>query len=125
MFLQQKSLEESIGDPGEVGTWWIKVRSAEDMPRVVAAINRAFENTSAEVRAESERAFQLSFISMMGNIKLVIGLISTAGVFALMLVSASTMSMAIREGFRELAGLKGVGFRPAACFCFIYGGDFG
>ena len=125
MFFHQKYLDESIGDPGEVGTWWIKVRSAEDMPRVVAAINRAFENTSAEVRAESERAFQLSFISMMGNIKLVIGLISTAVVFALMLVSASTMSMAIRERFRELAVLKALGFRRRELFAFILAESFG
>src|SRR6266404_1801227 len=125
MFFHQKYLDESIGDPGEVGTWWIKVRSAEDMPRVVAAINRAFENTSAEVRAESERAFQLSFISMMGNIKLVVGLISTAVVFALMLVSASTMSMAIRERFRELAILKALGFRRRELFAFILAESFG
>jgi len=125
MFFHQKYLDESIGDPGEVGTWWIKVRSAEDMPRVVSAINRAFENTSAEVRAESERAFQLSFISMMGNIKLVIGLISTAVVFALMLVSASTMSMAIRERFRELAILKALGFRRRELFAFILAESFG
>ena len=125
MFFHQKYLDESIGDPGEVGMWWIKVRSAEDMPRVVAAINRAFENTSAEVRAESERAFQLSFISMMGNIKLVIGLISTAVVFALMLVSASTMSMAIRERFRELAILKALGFRRRELFAFILAESFG
>jgi len=125
MFFHQKYLDESIGDPGEVGTWWIKVRSAEDMPRVVAAINRAFENTSAEVRAESERAFQLSFISMMGSIKLVVGLISTAVVFALMLVSASTMSMAIRERFRELAILKALGFRRRELFAFILAESFG
>ena len=73
MFFNEKYLNESIGDPGEVGTWWIKVRSADDMPHVISAINHAFENTSAEVRAESERAFQLSFISMWGNIKLFIG----------------------------------------------------
>lgn len=125
MFFHQKYLDESIGDPGEVGTWWIKVRSAEDMPRVVSAINRAFENTSAEVRAESERAFQLSFISMMGNVKLVVGLISTAVVFALMLVSASTMSMAIRERFRELAILKALGFRRRELFAFILAESFG
>ena len=125
MFFHQKYLDESIGDPGEVGTWWIKVRSAEDIPGVVSAINRAFENTSVEVRAESERAFQLSFISMMGNIKLVVGLISTAVVFALMLVSASTMSMAIRERFRELAILKALGFRRRELFAFILAESFG
>jgi putative ABC transport system permease protein len=125
MFFHQKYLDESIGDPGQVGTWWIKVRSAGDMQRVVASINRAFANTSAEVRAESERAFQLSFISMWGNIKLVVGMISTVVVLALILVSASTMIMAIRERFRELAILKALGFRRRELFAFILAESFG
>jgi putative ABC transport system permease protein len=125
MFFSDKYLNESIGDPGEVGTWWVKVRSAEDMPGVVSAINHAFANTSAEVRAESERAFQLSFISMMGNVKLFIGSICTVVVFTLILVAASTMSMAIRERFRELAVLKALGFRRRELFAFILAESFG
>ncbi|HXG48379.1 MAG TPA: ABC transporter permease, partial [Methylomirabilota bacterium] len=64
LFFHHKYLDEAGGAPGQVGTWWVKVRSAEDMPRVIETINRTFANTSAEVRAETERAFQLSFISM-------------------------------------------------------------
>ena len=59
-----------------------------------------------EVRAETERAFQLSFMSMLGNIRLLVASISTVVVFTLILVTASTMSMAIPERFRELAVLK-------------------
>jgi putative ABC transport system permease protein len=124
-FFRQDYLDESIGTPGEVGMWWLKVKSAEDMPRVTTAINRAFENTAAQVRAESERAFQLSFISMWGNIKVLIGSISTVVVFTLLLVSASTMSMAIRERFRELAILKAIGFRRRELFAFILAESFG
>jgi len=125
MFFNEKYLNESVGDLGQVGTWWVKVRSAEDMPNVISAINQAFANTSAEVRAESERAFQLSFISMMGNIKLFIGSICTVVVFTLILVAASTMSMAIRERFRELAVLKALGFRRRELFAFILAESFG
>jgi putative ABC transport system permease protein len=125
MLFRQDYLNEATGDTGEVGMWWLKVKSAEDMPRVLAAINKAFENTSAEVRAETERAFQLSFISMWGNIKLLVTLISSAVVFTLLLVSASTMSMAIRERFRELAILKALGYRRRELFAFIFAESFG
>ncbi|HEU5071634.1 MAG TPA: ABC transporter permease [Verrucomicrobiae bacterium] len=125
MLFRQDYLNEATGDTGEVGMWWLKVKSAEDMPRVLAAINKAFENTSAEVRAETERAFQLSFISMWGNIKLLVTLISSAVVFTLLLVSASTMSMAIRERFRELAILKALGYRRRELFAFILAESFG
>jgi putative ABC transport system permease protein len=125
MLFRQDYLDEVSGLQGMVGMWWLKVKSADDMPRVLAAINKAFENTSAEVRAETERAFQLSFISMWGNIRLLITLISSAVVFTLLLVTASTMSMAIRERFRELAILKAIGYRRRELFTFILAESFG
>ncbi|HET6406889.1 MAG TPA: ABC transporter permease, partial [Chthoniobacteraceae bacterium] len=105
--------------------WWIKVRSPEEVGAVVTAIDKAFENTSAEVRAETERAFQRGFISMWGNIKVLINVICSVVVFTLILVSASTMSMAIRERFRELAVLKAIGFRRRELFGFILAESFG
>jgi putative ABC transport system permease protein len=125
MLFHQQYLDESCGAEGWVGMWWLKVKSIEDMPEVTARINRAFANTSAEVRAESERAFQLSFISMWGNIKVLIASICTVVVFTLVLVAASTMSMAIRERFRELAVLKALGFRRRELFALILAESFG
>jgi putative ABC transport system permease protein len=124
MFFHQEYLDESIGTPGLVGMWWLKVKTAEDMPRVIKAINETFQNTAAEVRAESERNFQLGFISMLGNIKTLIASISTVVVFTLVLVTASTMSMAVRERFRELAILKALGFRRRELFAFILAESF-
>jgi len=125
MLFRQDYLDESIGTPGYVGMWWLKVKSADDMAPVIKAINAAFENTAAEVRAESERNFQLGFISMLGNVKTLIASISTVVVFTLVLVSASTMSMAVRERFRELAILKALGFRRRELFAFILAESFG
>ena len=125
MLFRQDYLDESSGLQGQVGMWWLKVKSAQEMPKVISAIDKTFENTSAEVRAESERAFQLSFISMWGNIKLLVMLICSAVIFTLLHVSASTMSMAIRERFRELAILKAIGFRRRELFAFILAESFG
>ena len=125
MLFRQDYLDDSLGTPGYVGMWWLKVKSADDMPRVTAAVNKAFENTSAEVSAESERAFQLGFLAMLGNIKALVASISTVVVFTLVLVTASTMSMAIRERFRELAILKALGFRRRELFAFILAESFG
>ena len=120
-----KYLDESLGNPGTVGTWWVKASSVEEAPLVTERINKAFANTSAEVRAETERAFQLGFVSMWANIKILIGGISMVVVFALLLVTVSTMSMAIRERFRELAVLKALGFRRRELFAFILAESFG
>jgi putative ABC transport system permease protein len=125
VFFHHKLLDELMGDPGTVGTWYIRVASAEVANEVIARVNKAFENTAAEVRAETERAFQMSFISMLGNVKLLIGSISSVVVFTLMLVTVSTMSMAIRERFRELAILKALGYRRRELFSFILAESFG
>jgi putative ABC transport system permease protein len=105
--------------------WWVKARSIEALPKVVAAINEVFANSSAKVRAETERAFQLSFVSMWGNIGVLVNSICSVVIFTLVLVSASTMSMAIRERFRELAVLKSIGFRRRELFLFVLAESFG
>jgi putative ABC transport system permease protein len=125
VLFHHKYLDEACGQAGWVGTWWIKVKSIEDMPRVTTAINKAFENTSAEVRAETERAFALSFVSMWGNIKILVHSICTVVIFTLLLVTANTMSMAIRERFRELAVLKALGYRQRELFFYILAESFG
>lgn len=125
MFFHHKYLDELAGGGGQVGTWWVKAKTLEDVPRIVEQINKAFENTSAEVRAETERAFQLSFVSMWGNIKVLVHRICSVVVFTLLLVSTSTMSMAIRERFRELAVLKALGYRRRELFAFILAESFG
>src|SRR5262249_1785283 len=107
------------------GTWWVRASSVAEAPLITERINKAFANTSAEVRAETERAFQLGFVSMWANIKILIGGISIVVVIALLLVTMSTMSMAIRERFRELAMLKALGFRRRELFGFILAESFG
>ncbi len=125
VMFHQKYLDEALGNPGTVGTWWVRAASLEEAPLVTDRINKAFANSSAEVRAESERAFVLGFVSMWANIKTLISGISIVVVFALILVTVSTMSMAIRERFRELAILKAIGFKRRELFLLILAESFG
>jgi putative ABC transport system permease protein len=125
MFFRQDYLDRTTGNEGWVGTWWVKVRSAADMQQVIQSIDRAFANSSAEVRAETERAFQLSFVSMLGDVTLYVKVTCGVVIFTLILVTASTTSMAIRERFRELAVLKALGYRRRELFAFILAESFG
>lgn len=125
VFFHHKQVDDALPGRGIVGTWWVRAASAAESPRVIEQINQAFANTAAEVRAETERAFQMGFVSMWANIKILIGSICTVVVFTLLLVSVSTMSMAIRERFRELAVLKAIGFQRRELFSFILAESFG
>jgi putative ABC transport system permease protein len=125
MWFHHKYLDEAMDNWGQVGMWWLRAEKAEVVPDLLRRINAAFANTSAEVRAETERAFQMSFVSMWGNISLLINSICTVVVFTLALVTASTMSMVIRERFRELAVLKALGFRRRQLVACILAESFG
>lgn len=125
MFFHHDYFDELMGRLGLVGTFWIKVRDEAAVQPVIDAIDRSFRNTEAETKTETERAFQLGFVSMFGNIKMLIGSISTVIVFTMILVTASTMSMAIRERMRELAVLKAIGFNASQVFGLVLAESFG
>ena len=117
--------DEELGKLGLVGTYWIRAESAEAVPQVIESIDKAFANTDAETKTETERAFQLEFVSMIGNVKMFLGSILVVIVFTMLLVTASTMSMAIRERAREIAILKAVGFDGSQIFGLILAEAFG
>ena len=67
------------------------------MAAVVSAIDGAFADSPAPTRTESEHAFMLSFVSFLGNVKLFLLAIGGAVTFTILLVSANTVSMSVRE----------------------------
>ena len=111
LFFHQEYLDEALGRPGIVRTFRLKAESAEAIPRIIAAVDWMFRNTDAETRTETERAFELGFVAMLGNIKGLIVSISTVLVVTILLVTANTAAMAIRERVKEIAIMKTVGFR--------------
>jgi putative ABC transport system permease protein len=111
LFFHQEYLDEALGRPGTVRTFRLKAASADAVPRVMAAVDGMFRNTAAETKTETERAFQLSFVTMAGNIKAVIITISSVVVVTVLMVTANAAAMAIRERVREIAVLKTLGFR--------------
>jgi putative ABC transport system permease protein len=119
VFFHHEYFDELMGKLGLVGTFWIKAEKAEMIPGLMQRIDAAFRNSDAETKTETERTFQLDFVSMIGNVRLFIGSICTVIVFTMLLVTASTMAMAIRERVREIAVLKAVGFDGLAIFGLI------
>lgn len=103
-------LDEAIGRAGEAAWFSIMAEKREDLPRIIEAVDAMFRNSGAPTKTETERAFQLSFSGMMGNMKLLVASISTVVVFTILLVTAATMGMSIRERTAELGVLKALGF---------------
>jgi putative ABC transport system permease protein len=125
LFFHHEYFDELMHDPGLVGTFWIKAESAAAIPGLIKNIDDAFRNTDAETKTETERAFALEFVSMFGNVRMLVGSISMVIVFTMILVTASTMSMSIRERIRELSILKALGFNGQHVLGLIVTESFG
>jgi putative ABC transport system permease protein len=110
-FFHRDYLEEALGRPGRVGTFWLLAEAPHQLPRIAETVDAMFRNTDAETKTETERAFQLSFVAMLGNVKTLIISICTMVVLTILLVTANTIAMTIRERAREIAILKTLGFR--------------
>lgn len=95
---------------GFVGFFGVLGDSPQSVPEIAKAIDAQFRNSDWPTKSESEKAFNLDWIAMMGNVKAFILSICAAVVFATLLVSANTMAMSIRERTREVALLKTLGF---------------
>ena len=114
-------LEEAVPwFKGQAGFFFTLADSPESVARVSQAVDEMFRNSPQPTKTESEKAFQLGFVSMLGNVKAFILSICAAVVFAILLVSANTMAMSIRERTREVALLKTLGFtRQTILFLFV------
>ena len=94
----------------KVGWFLVGITSPDVAADVAVAIDKLFENSLAETITETEKAFQLSFISMTEAIVVVIQLVSIIVIIIIMAVMANTMAMTVRERTGEYAIMKTLGF---------------
>jgi len=116
-----EAVKGSMGDFSFTGTFSILARSQDDVPLIAERIDAMFRNTTTPTKTETEKAFILGFVSMLGNIQLLIGGICAAVIFAVVLVAANTMAMSFRERAREVGILKALGFKRSQVLVLMMG----
>jgi len=93
-----------------VGTFWVRVQDPRNMTAISQKIDDMFTNSDYPTETFTEKEFQLQFMAMIGNIKLLFTVVSLCSIFMVILLAALTMSMAARERVTEIAVLKAIGF---------------
>ena len=116
-----KYLENALRNSSRLaaGTFTILATDAADIPRISKEVDELFANAPAPTRTESEYSFGLSFLSFLGNIKVILMSICGAVTFTILLISANTMAMSVRERVREVGVLKTLGFQSSTIMGMI------
>jgi putative ABC transport system permease protein len=118
-FLHRDYLEELMGRPGRVTFFNVICKTPQDLPGVASAIDALFANSEAPTVTETEKAFQASFVEMLGNVRLLLRGIALACGFAMLCVAANTLAMTARERAHEIAILKTLGFSPGLVLALL------
>ncbi len=123
MYFNKEYIDQALPERrrGFVDTFYVLIDDPQHSLRIAEAIDAEFRNSTGATKTESEQAFVVGFLSMLGNVRMFLVWISAAVMFTILLVSANTMAMSVRERVREVGVLKTLGFTPRAILGLILG----
>jgi len=121
MLFHWKYFYEKTGQRVGVGTYNLQLNNPNQATAVAKAVDATFENSDTQTKTETEAQFTASFLEMAGDLALILNSIGMAVAFTILLVTANTMSMAIRERRTEIAVLKTLGFPSALVLTLVLG----
>ena len=110
LFLHYQYLDETTGRRAGVRTYRVEIADPQEAGVISHAIDNLFENSDAETHTETEAQYRANAGVLGGNLVLLLNGIGLAVMFTLLLVTANTMSMAVRERRTEIGVLKTLGF---------------
>lgn len=123
LLFQYDYFTEAVADFGkdQVGWWTVRLTDPERAEAVAAAIDRLFENSLDPTRTATEDEFSRQFASQLGDIAFIATVIMSAVFFTILLLTANTMTQALRERVPELAVLKTLGFTDTTVSLLVLG----
>ena len=123
LFFHFDYLNEAVfkGNQDFVSMFAVLADSPEDVPAVAREIDEQFRNSDTQTKTDTEQNFVLSVISFLGNVKLFLMAVCGALTLTVLLVSANTMAMSVRERVSEIGILKTLGFTQENVLFLIVG----
>jgi putative ABC transport system permease protein len=121
LFFHHEYLEEASGHRVGAGFLVVEVDDPRRAASVASAIDRSFEDSERQTHTATESAFRAGMVSMAGNLTRILQVIGIAVIFTILVVTANTMSMAVRQRRKEVAVLKTVGFDSGLVMALILG----
>ncbi len=110
MYFRWDYFDELMQGKKLVGTYWMKARTAGDMPKLKELIDGHTKNSSDPTETVTEKEFAAQFMEMMGNVKGIVAFVAAIVMAIMVLMTANTMAMSARERVTEVAVLRTLGF---------------
>jgi putative ABC transport system permease protein len=120
-YLNETMLKTVPRRANQVGWYIVQIKNPDDAAAISRTLDGQFKNSLAETLTETEKAFQLGFISMSEAIVVAIRIVSFVVILIIMAVMANTMAMSARERLSEYATLKALGFGGGFLATLIFG----
>jgi putative ABC transport system permease protein len=109
-YLNEKVRQTSARRADRVGWYVVQIENPVRGAEMSREMDAMFKNSLAETLTETEKAFQMSFVSMTEAIVIAVRVVSFVVIGVILLVLANTMAMTARERMPEYAVLKTLGF---------------
>lgn len=106
---------------GLEGFYVTRLDSATSVNRVSQQIDQMFRNAPQPTKTQTESAFGLESLARIGNLKVFLLAVASAVAFALLLITANTISLNMRERVREVAVMRVLGFTKTSLFAMLVG----
>lgn len=110
MFFQWDYLDEKGGRRGEVSTYTVDLQPGADLAAISREIDGRYESSDHRTRTLTEAAFNQMFVSMWGNVPMLLTMIGGAVLFAAFMIALNTMLLHGQERRLEVGVLKALGF---------------
>jgi putative ABC transport system permease protein len=120
LYFRYDYLNEGMGGRlGFVGWYVVKIADPARAADVAKRVDALFENSPAETKTSTEKAFAQSFANQVGNIGAIVRWVLTAVFLIMLVVTGNTMAQAVRERTNELAVLKTLGFSSGRVLALV------
>jgi len=121
LFFHYKYFDEATGKKAGVATYRVEIADPRQTGVISHAIDNLFENSDTQTHTETEAQYRASVGVLGGSFVLLLNGIALAVMFTILLVTANTMSMAVRERRAEIAVLKTLGFSSRLVLSLVLG----
>ncbi len=121
MIFHFRYMTEGLGAWVTPQTYTVEIEDPARATEIAAAIDAGFENSSQPTLTETEKEYTAGVVKLVGDLGALVNGIGLAACFTILLVTANTMSMAVRERRTEIAVLKTLGFTSSRVMRLVVG----